>query len=76
MGAVTIVLAITSALLFGLVVGAWLTLEWMRRLRPGRESDLLAELAAIRANAGLHEVALAVREQLWQVAPDGSRDRP
>lgn len=67
----TILLAILSAVLFGVMAGAWLALEWMRRLRPGRESDLLAELAALRANTGLHHAALNVQEQLWQVVQGG-----
>lgn len=61
----TALLAVLTALLSGIVLGAWLALEWMRRLRPGRETDLLAELAAVRASAGLHEAALRVREELW-----------
>jgi len=68
----TVVLAIFCALLTGMMIGAWLALEWMRRLRPGRESDLLAELAAVRASAGLHEAALRVREELWQPPSNGA----
>jgi hypothetical protein len=56
--------------LFGLVLGAWLALEWMRRLRPGRESDLIAELAAVRASAGLHQAALVTHQRLFEAGPN------
>jgi len=74
-GVVTLLvaLALLVAFMTGLVVGAWAALEWMRRLRPGRESDLIAELAALRASARLHEAALASSSRLWQAAArDGS----
>lgn len=66
------ILGLLVTFLTGVMVGAWASLGWMRRLRPGRESDLIAELAALRASAGLHEAALATSSKLWQAA---SRER-
>jgi hypothetical protein len=52
-----IVLGLLVTFLTGVMVGAWASLSWMWRLRPGRESDLIAELAALRAStAGQHLV--------------------
>lgn len=71
-----IVLALLTTFLIGVMVGGWLALEFVRRLRPGREGDLVAELAALRASAGLHEAALSAQQQLWQAAGDPDAKRP
>jgi hypothetical protein len=47
-----VVLALLSTTLVGGVLGAWLALRFVQAIRPGREGDLLAELAALRASEG------------------------
>jgi len=74
--ALMIGLAIFSAALFGGTLGAWAALDWVRRLRPGRESDLLVELAALRASQGLHLSALKTQADLLQAARNASPETP
>jgi hypothetical protein len=59
-----VILALLTATLVGGVLGAWLTLHWVQTLRPGREGELLAELAAVRASEGLHLAAMAAESAM------------
>jgi hypothetical protein len=63
-----VVLALVVTTLVGGVLGAWLTLHWVQTLRPGREGELLAELAAVRASEGLHLAAMAAESAMRKAA--------
>lgn len=71
MTALVVILALLATALTGTVVGAWFALQWVRKLRPGREGDLLAELAALRASTGLHKAALVAQAGLWRTPMSG-----
>lgn len=72
MTVLVVALALLSTGLLGSVLGAWAALDWVRRLRPGREGDLLAELATLRASAGLHLAALRSEGSLYRAAGNES----
>lgn len=63
-----VVLALLVTTLAGAVLGAWLALRFVQAIRPGREGDLLAELATLRASEGLHLAALKTNSHLWRAA--------
>jgi hypothetical protein len=64
--AVLVILALVDSMLFGILLGAWGAFVFVRMLKPGREGDLLAELAALRASQGLHHAALETEGAWWR----------
>ena len=66
MSVLLVVLALLVSGLVGSLLGAWGAFRFVRMLKPGREGDLLAELAGLRASASLHHAALKSESAMWQ----------